>query len=53
MAFASVAELTSSAPRSSYYDVDLGLVHLYAVDSDSHEPDGTSASSKQAMWLKD
>ena len=36
-----------------YYDVDLGLVHLYAVDSDGHEPDGNSASSKQATWLKD
>jgi hypothetical protein len=36
-----------------YYDVDLGLVHLYAMDSDSHEPDGNTASSKQALWLKD
>ena len=36
-----------------YYDVDLGLVHLYAMDSDEHEPDGNSATSKQALWLKD
>ena len=36
-----------------YYDVDLGLVHLYAIDSDSHEPDGNTATSKQAPWLKD
>ncbi len=36
-----------------YYDVDLGLVHLYAVDSDSHEPDGNTATSKQALWLKE
>jgi hypothetical protein len=36
-----------------YYDVDLGLVHLYAIDSDSHEPDGNTATSKQALWLKD
>ena len=35
-----------------YYDVDLGLVHLYAVDSDPHEPDGTEATSVQAGWLK-
>lgn len=35
-----------------YYDVDLGLVHLYAVDSDSAEPDGNSASSVQGAWLK-
>jgi tartrate-resistant acid phosphatase type 5 len=35
-----------------YYDVDLGLVHLYALDSDRHEPDGTAAESTQAEWLK-
>jgi hypothetical protein len=36
-----------------YYDVDLGLVHLWAMDSDEHEPDGNKATSKQALWLKD
>jgi len=36
-----------------YYDVDLGLVHLYALDSDVHEPDGISPESKQAAWLKE
>ena len=36
-----------------YYDVDFGLVHLYAMDSDEHEPDGNKATSKQALWLKD
>ena len=36
-----------------YYDVDFGLVHLYAMDSDEHEPDGNKAASKQALWLKD
>jgi hypothetical protein len=36
-----------------YYDVDLGLVHLYAVDSDPKEPDGNTATSKQAGWLKE
>jgi len=35
-----------------YYDVDLGLVHLYAIDSDPHEPDGATAESKQGDWLK-
>jgi hypothetical protein len=34
-----------------YYDVDRGLVHLYALDSDPSEPDGATASSKQAAWL--
>jgi len=36
-----------------YYDVDLGLVHLWSMDSDEHEPDGNKATSKQALWLKD
>jgi tartrate-resistant acid phosphatase type 5 len=36
-----------------YYDVDLGLVHLYALDSDPHEPDGVGSDSVQATWLKD
>jgi hypothetical protein len=36
-----------------YYDVDLGLVHLYALDSDPHEPDGTKLDSVQAQWLKE
>jgi hypothetical protein len=35
-----------------YYDVDLGLVHLFALDSDPHEPDGNTAASAQAAWLK-
>jgi tartrate-resistant acid phosphatase type 5 len=36
-----------------YYDVAIGLVHLYALDSDSHEPDGTTATSIQASYLKE
>ncbi|MET0594524.1 MAG: metallophosphoesterase [Polyangiaceae bacterium] len=36
-----------------YYDVDRGLVHLYALDSDAHEPDGIAADSRQAAWLKE
>lgn len=36
-----------------YYDVDLGLVHLFAVDSDSDEPDGRGQDSIQAAWLQD
>jgi hypothetical protein len=35
-----------------YYDVDLGLVHLWAMDSDEHEPDGNSATSTQGKWLQ-
>src|SRR5262249_43358535 len=36
-----------------YYDVELGLAHLFSSDSDPHEPDGTTASSVQGQWLKD
>jgi hypothetical protein len=36
-----------------YYDVTWGFVHLFAVNSDSREPDGIGRSSIQAAWLKD
>ena len=36
-----------------YYDVSLGLVHLYAIDSDSQEPDGMGSTSTQATWLQE
>lgn len=35
-----------------YYDVDLGPVHLFALDSDVNEPDGRTATSIQASWLQ-
>jgi hypothetical protein len=35
-----------------YYDVTIGAVHLFAIDSDDHEPDGNTAESKQGRWLK-
>jgi tartrate-resistant acid phosphatase type 5 len=35
-----------------YYDVAMGPVHFFAVDSDPHEPDGISATSAQAAWLR-
>jgi hypothetical protein len=35
-----------------YYDVDLGLVHLWAMDSDENEPDGNKATSTQGKWLQ-
>jgi tartrate-resistant acid phosphatase type 5 len=37
-----------------YYDVVLlgGKVHLFALDSDPREPDGTSADSAQARWAE-
>ena len=35
------------------YDVDMGLMHLFVVDSDGAEPHGNTADSAQAGWLRD
>ncbi len=35
-----------------YYDVPLGAVHLFMLDSDSREPDGVGRSGAQAAWLQ-
>lgn len=35
-----------------YYDFIWGNIHFFAIDSDTHEPDGTSQSSIQADWLQ-
>jgi hypothetical protein len=35
-----------------YYAKQVGNVGIFVVDSDSHEPDGTSATSTQANWIK-
>jgi hypothetical protein len=34
-----------------YYDIVRGPVHLFALDSDVHEPDGATSGSVQAGWL--
>ena len=36
-----------------YYEHVWGPVHLFALDSDSQEPDGTTADSTQAQWLRE
>ncbi len=36
-----------------YYDVVEQHVHLFALDSDSREPDGVSAGGAQAAWLEE
>jgi hypothetical protein len=36
-----------------YYDFVWGPVHFFALSADSREPDGVSAGSIQAMWLKE
>lgn len=35
-----------------YYDFVKGSIHFFVLNSESHEPDGVSSTSKQAMWLK-
>ncbi|MCE9559159.1 MAG: metallophosphoesterase [Armatimonadetes bacterium] len=35
-----------------YYDYVKGPVHFFVIDSDANEPDGISATSVQALWLK-
>jgi hypothetical protein len=35
-----------------YYDFVLGPVHVFCIDSNPNEPDGISADSLQALWLK-
>jgi hypothetical protein len=35
-----------------YYDVVFGDVHFFALDSDEREPDGITADSVQANWLR-
>ncbi len=38
--------------EKGYYDFIQGPVHFFVLNSNPEEPDGTSASSKQAKWLK-
>lgn len=35
-----------------YYEFGRGPVHFFVLDSDPHEPDGTSDTSTQAVWLQ-
>jgi hypothetical protein len=35
-----------------YYDFTWGPLHLFALDSDSREPDGVGQSTTQAAWLQ-
>ena len=36
-----------------YYDVTLGRVHFFFLDSDDREPDGIGWDSRQAAWFRD
>jgi hypothetical protein len=35
-----------------YYEFGRGPVHFFVMDSDPREPDGTSSTSVQALWLQ-
>ena len=35
-----------------YFDIEMGPVHLFAINSNTGEPDGRSSSSTQAQWLE-
>jgi hypothetical protein len=35
-----------------YYETVWGPIHLFALDSDTHEPDGVTSDSTQAAWLR-
>lgn len=38
--------------KERYYDVVLGSLHFFALDSDPREPDGVDSKSIQAQWLQ-
>jgi hypothetical protein len=38
--------------HGSYYDVVLGDIHLFVIDSSASNPDGNTAGSTQALWLQ-
>ena len=38
--------------KERYYDFTWGPVQFFAIDSDTHEPDGTSSGSIQGLWLQ-
>jgi tartrate-resistant acid phosphatase type 5 len=46
------ATLTNSSGNERYYDFVKGPIHFFVLNSNPQEPDGTSATSKQALWLQ-
>ena len=46
------AGLTSTSGNERYYDFVRGPVHIFVLNSNPQEPDGTSAGSVQAQWLQ-
>ncbi|NOX64060.1 MAG: alkaline phosphatase [Chloroflexi bacterium] len=46
------ADFSSRSNNKRYYDFVWGPVHFFALNSNPMEPDGASANSAQAQWLK-
>jgi hypothetical protein len=45
-------DLPSGQGGGRYYDVTIGNVELFVIDSNFNEPDGTASTSAQAVWLQ-
>jgi tartrate-resistant acid phosphatase type 5 len=49
--FAAHTDYFTLPGNERYYDFVRGPCHFFIVNSDTHEPDGATASSAQATWL--
>ncbi|MGH2570322.1 MAG: choice-of-anchor D domain-containing protein, partial [bacterium] len=45
-------QTTNTSGTETYYDVVIGPVHFFALDSNGQQPDGTSPGSVQGRWLQ-
>jgi tartrate-resistant acid phosphatase type 5 len=52
-AFQSYLDYFTLPGNERYYDVAWGPVHLFILNSNNSEPDGNSATSVQANWLRE
>ena len=46
------SDFTNTSGNERYYDFTWGPAHFFSLNSNSVEPDGVTADSKQAQWLK-
>jgi tartrate-resistant acid phosphatase type 5 len=46
------ATFTNTSGNERYYDFVEGPIHFFVLNSNPKEPDGTSATSKQGIWLQ-
>jgi hypothetical protein len=45
-------DFINSSENERYYDFVWDNIHFFAIDSDTHEPEGYKSSSVQATWLQ-